>query len=232
MIGTLLNVCTVIAGTLIGRALGARLPKPIQETVMNGIGVITLIIGLKMVLKTGNVLILLGSLLIGGIFGELMRLDVALNALGNTLQKKFAAEGDDSFSKGFVVTSILFCVGPMTILGCIQDGLHGDYHLLAVKSVLDGFSSIAFAAALGWGVICSAGTVLVVQGALTLGAGLFQPLLSRPIYADEITAVGGAMLLALALNLLQLKNIRIASFLPGLLVCPFILYLTLLWPGH
>ncbi|MCC6445320.1 MAG: DUF554 domain-containing protein [Armatimonadetes bacterium] len=236
MIGTLMNVGTVVAGTLLGRALGSRLPKPVQETVMHGIGIITMVIGLQMALKTGDVLILLGSLLIGGILGEMARLDVAINALGDSLQHRFATEGDESFSKAFVLTSILFCVGPMTILGCIQDGLTGNYKTLAVKSVLDGFSSMAFAAALGWGVMVSAGTVLVAQGGLTLFAGVFQPIFDNPLCGKsmmaEMTAAGGTMLMALSLNLLELKRIRVASFLPGLLVAPLIVYLMFLWKGH
>src|SRR5690606_29960733 len=136
------------------------------------------------------------SLLTGGILGELARFHDRLNRLGDLLQAKLSGENDSTFSKGFVTASLVFCVGPMTILGSIQDGLSGDYQLLAMKSVLDGFAALAFAASMGWGVLFAALTVLLYQGGLTLGAGLVKALLTEPMIG-EMTAAGGTLILAI-----------------------------------
>jgi uncharacterized protein len=146
MTGTLINTATVIVGSTVGTFLRSRFPDRVRQMVMWGVGLISLVIGLQMSLTTKNILVVLGSLLVGGIIGELVRLHEALNRLGDILQAKLTAEKDSTFSKGFVTASLLFCVGPMTILGSIQDGLSGDYTLLATKSILDGFASLALAA--------------------------------------------------------------------------------------
>jgi uncharacterized protein len=140
------------------------------------------------------------------------------------LQAKLTVEKDSMISKGFVTASLLFCVGPMTILGSIQDGLSGDYTLLATKSILDGFASLALAASMGWGVLFAALTVLVYQGGLTLGSGLVKTLLTEPMVA-EMTATGGTLILAIGLNLLDLTAIRVANFLPALIVAPILVEL-------
>jgi uncharacterized protein len=189
--------------------------------VMWGVGLISLDTGLQMSLNTKNILIVLGSLLAGGIIGELVHLHEGLNGLGDILQAKLTVEKDSMISKGFVTASLLFCVGPMTILGSIQDGLSGDYTLLATKSILDGFASLAIAASMGWGVLFAALTVLVYQGGLTLGAGLAKALLTEPPVA-EMTATGGTLILAIGLNLLDLTTIRVANFLPALIVAPIL----------
>jgi uncharacterized membrane protein YqgA involved in biofilm formation len=189
--------------------------------VMWGVGLISLVIGLQMSLNTKNILIVLGSLLTGGIIGELVHLHEGLNGLGDILQAKLTVEKDSMISKGFVTASLLFCVGPMTILGSIQDGLSSDYTLLATKSILDGFASLALAASMGWGVLFAALTVLVYQGGLTLGAGLVKTLLTEPMVA-EMTATGGTLILAIGLNLLDLTAIRVANFLPALIVAPIL----------
>ena len=224
--GTLLNTATVITGALLGRALRQRLPDRFRETAMDGIALLTLLIGAQMALGTRNVLFVLGSVLIGGLMGEWLRIEERLGALGNRLERlivgKAAGKGAlGDFSRGFVTTSILFCVGPVTLMGCLQDGLHGDIRLLAIKSVLDGFSALAFASALGWGVLCSAGTVFVVQGSLTLSARALNGALT-PAMSAELFATGGVMMLGLGIQLLGLKPIRVANFLPGLLVAPLL----------
>jgi uncharacterized protein len=137
-------------------------------------------------------------------------------------------EKDSTFSKSFVTASLLFCVGPMTILGSIQDGLSGDYTLLATKSILDGFGSLALAASMGWGVLFAALTVLIYQGGLTLGAGLVKALLTEPMVA-EMTATGGTLILAIGLNLLDLTPIRVANFLPALVVAPIVVTVLHRW---
>lgn len=223
MIGTLLNTGAVICGTLAGRALGARFPARIQETTLAGIGLITLFFGVDGALKTHNALLVLGALLLGGVLGELAGIDAAIIRLGEWAERRFdRGRGDaGTFSRAFVTTSILFCVGPMTVLGCFEDGLTGHYRLLAVKSLLDGVSSLAFSAALGWGVLLSAATVLLVQGGLTLGAAFLKPVLTS-VMITEMTATGGVMLMGLALNLLGLKQIRVANFLPSLVLAPLL----------
>jgi uncharacterized membrane protein YqgA involved in biofilm formation len=163
-------------------------------------------------------------LLAGGIVGELIRLHEGLNKLGDALQVEFSAGKASTFSKGFVTASLLFCVGPMTILGSIQDGLNRDYTLLATKSILDGFASLAFAASMGWGVVFAALTILIYQGGLTLCAGLVKTLLTEPMVV-EMTATGGTLILAIGLNLLDLTTVRVANFLPALLIAPVVVRL-------
>ncbi len=221
MIGTLINTATVLVGSAAGVAAGHRLPERMRETVMKGIGLMTLVIGMQMALKTGNVLIVLGSVLVGGVLGTLLRLQDGLDALGGFLQRRFGSAGDGRFSEAFVTASLVFCVGPMTVMGAIQDGLTGDYHLLAVKSTLDGFTSLAFAASLGPGVIASTGTVLVFQGGLTLFASQLRSALTPPM-VQEMTAAGGVMILGIGFNLLRLDRIRVADFLPALVTAPII----------
>jgi uncharacterized protein len=221
MTGTLINTATVVVGSTLGVLLRSRFPDRVRHMVMWGVGLISLVIGLQMSLSTRNILIVLGSLLTGGIIGELIRLHEGLNRLGEMVQAKLTAEKDSAFSKGFVTASLLFCVGPMTILGSIQDGLSGDYTLLATKSILDGFGSLALAASMGWGVLFAALTVLIYQGGLTLGAGLVRALLTEPMVA-EMTATGGTLILAIGLNLFDLTPIRVANFLPALIVAPIL----------
>jgi uncharacterized protein len=228
MTGTLINTATVIVGSTVGTFLRSRFPDRVRQMVMWGVGLVSLVIGLQMSLSTKNILVVLGSLLTGGIIGELIGLEEGLKKVGDKLQAKLSTDKDSTFSKGFVTSSLLFCVGPMTILGSIQDGLSGDYTLLATKSILDGFASLALAASMGWGVLFAALTVLIYQGSLTLGAGLVKTLLTEPMVA-EMTATGGTLILAIGLNLLDLTAIRVANFLPGLVVAPAAMGLIHLW---
>jgi uncharacterized membrane protein YqgA involved in biofilm formation len=221
MIGTIINVATVIAGSVIGVAVGNRLPERMRTTVLQGLGIITSVIGLQMALQTRNILVVLGAVLAGGILGEILRISDALDWLGDSLQSFLSRGGNSHFSEGFVSASLLFCIGPMAILGSIQDGLSGDYQLLAVKSTLDGFAAIAFSASLGWGVGCAAASVLVFQGAITLLAGVFERLLNEAMIL-EMTATGGIIIVGIGIKLLNLKEIRLASFLPALILAPVI----------
>jgi len=228
MTGTILNVVAVLLGGTLGALLGERLPERIRQIVMQGVGLVTLVVGMSMALGTDNVLIVLGSVCIGGILGEWWRIEDRLETAGRWLEAKasrvpFLARGN--FVRGFVTASLVFCVGPMTILGSIQDGLSGDYTLLALKSVLDGFAGLAFAASLGMGVTFSAVTVLLFQGALSLGAAPFQAILTESMIT-EMSAAGGVIILGIGLLLLEIKRIRVGSFLPALFVAPL---LTILW---
>lgn len=230
MTGTLLNISTVLAGGLIGLLFGARLPERIRQTIVAGLGLFTGAIGIQMFFKTENVIIVLGSLLVGGLLGEWWRIEDGLRNLGAFLERRFAGGSEidaqgSRFVRGFLTASLVFCVGPMTILGSIQDGLSGDYSLLAIKAVLDGFAALAFASSLGVGVLFSSLVILVYQGGLSLLAAQAQAIIS-PAMMNEMTAVGGIMLVGIAVSsLLEIKPIRVGNFLPGLLVAPLIVAL-------
>lgn len=227
MTGTLLNIATVIAGSIIGLLFGSRIPAKLKDTVIAGMGLFTAAMGLQMFLKTENPLIVLGALLIGTLLGEWWRIEDGLHRLGEILEQRFSREADDGsnkFVRGFLTASLLFCVGPMTILGSIQDGLTGDYNLLAVKSVLDGFASIAFASTLGIGVAFSSLVILVYQGGISLLAGQLNAIVNASMM-NELTAAGGVLLMGVGVsNLLEIKKIRVGNMLPALLVAPLIVW--------
>jgi uncharacterized membrane protein YqgA involved in biofilm formation len=221
MLGTTINTGTVIVGSFIGVSIGNRLPEKTRITVLHGLGIITSVIGLQMALQTRNILVVLGAILVGAIVGELLKISDALDWLGNSLQAVLSRGKANTFSEGFVTASLVFCVGPMAILGSIQDGLAGDYQLLAIKSTLDGFAAIAFAASLGWGVACSAVSVLLFQGSITVFAGVLEKVLTEPMIL-EMTSTGGIIIVGIGFKLLNLQEIRLASFLPALLIAPLI----------
>jgi uncharacterized membrane protein YqgA involved in biofilm formation len=228
VIGTFINVGTVLAGTLAGTLLGSRLPERVRETVMHALGLVTLVVGISQglaafrppltELTSGAVLIVLGSVLVGGIVGELLGIERGLDRIGEALKRRFG-RGQARFTEGFVVASLVFCVGPLTILGSIEEGLTGDYQLLAVKSLLDGFAAIAFASVLGWGVGFSALTVLLYQGALTFLATSAEGVFSDPMIA-AMSAVGGILILGIGLRLLDLRMVRVGNLLPALVLAP------------
>jgi len=225
MTGTFINVGTVLLGTLIGSVAGARLEERVHTRVLMGLGLVTLVLGVDNGLawrddESGRVLLsVLGGVLLGGIAGELLRIEDRLQALGDRIQTRFAGDGHSTISEAFFTATLLFCIGPLTVLGSIQDGLTGDYELLATKSVLDGFASIALAAALGPGVALAAVSVLVIQGGLTLGAGVFEDVLvGEPLSA--LTSAGGVLIIGISLKLLDVKDVRVGNYLPALVIAP------------
>lgn len=230
--GTLLNVATVLIGTTLGLLAGARVPRRMQESLTTGLGFFTLIVAASMALRIftdpaahpGDELAVLAALLLGVAFGELLRLHDGLEALGAWFQRRLVRdEGSPSrIAEGFVTASLVFCVGPLTILGSLDNGLRGDITLLATKSLLDGVAAVAFAAALGPGVYLSVITVLVVQGGISAGAFLLADVMDGPTIL-AITAAGGLILLGVALRLLELKPVRVANFLPALVLAPLFL---------
>lgn len=224
-VGTALNTGTILLGAGAGLALKRFLPTSLQQTMRTGLGLFTAVIGIQMALKTRNSLVLLFSLLLGLLVGELLRLDDRLQSLGGWAEARFKAPdsgaGSGRVALGFVTATLLFCVGPLAILGSFLDGSRGDITLLVIKSTLDGFSSVVLAATLGWGVLLSAFSVLLVQGSLTLIALFAHAGLSDP-QATELTAVGGLAVLAIALGLLDLKTVKVANLLPSLLVAPLL----------
>ena len=231
MTGTILNVIAVLIGGTLGLLFGARLPDRLKATVIAGLGLFTAAIGIQMFLKTENPLIVLGALLIGALLGEWWRIEDGLQGIGKRLEERFAgsgetdANGSSKFVRGFLTASLLFCVGPLTILGAIQDGLTGNYELLAVKSVLDGFAALAFASTLGAGVLFSTLVIIIFQGGISLLAVQLNALVTAPMLS-EMTATGGVILMGLAVsNLLEIKKIRTGNFLPGLAVAPLIVWI-------
>lgn len=227
MIGTLINVAAILVGGAFGMLFGARLPERLKSTVISGMGLFVVAIGIQMFLKTENSLVVLGALLIGALLGEWWRIEDGLQALGSWLEQKFAhGDGDPSsrFVRGFLTASLLFCIGPIAILGAIQDGLTGDYKLLAIKSVLDGFASLAFASTLGIGVLFSSLVILVYQGGISLLAQQLHGLMS-PSMMNEMTATGGVLLMGIGISsLLEIKKVRVGNFLPALVIAPLIVY--------
>jgi len=224
MTGTLINMGAIIAGTAIGSLAGSRLPARMRRIVLYGIGLVVLLIGFQMAVRTQNVLAVLGAILIGGIIGELLRLEDRLEQLGQFFQDRFSKGSEQSIAEGFVTASLVFCVGPMAILGSISDGLSGDYSLLSIKAVMDGFASIAFAASMGWGVGLSAVSILIYQGAITLFAGSLPGALNDAMIT-EMTATGGLIIIGIGIKLLDLKDLPLANFVPAIAVAPAILAL-------
>jgi uncharacterized protein len=219
--GTFINVGTVLLGTLVGTLLGSRLPAGLQERVMAGLGLVTLVIGVDLALawRDTNPLYVLGGVLLGGLVGEVVGIERGLEAFGNRIQRAVSRHRHSTVSEAFVTASLLFCVGPLTVVGSIQNGLTGNYQALATKAMLDGFASIAIASTLGWGVALAAGTVLVVQGALSLGAGLFDEILTGESL-DALTSAGGVLIIGISLKLLSLKDVKVGNFLPALVIAP------------
>ncbi len=217
--GTIVNVLTVLAGSGIGLAAGPRIPERVRTTLLHGLGLVVLVIGISDATQTRNITFPLVSLLIGGVVGEALRIEDGLAALGERLQRLASGSASSTFVEGFVTTSLIFCVGPLTILGSIQDGLGRGAQILIVKAALDGTVALVFASTLGVGVAFSAVTVLVVQGTLTLAASGANSLLTHRMI-DELTATGGIMILGIGLRLLEIKTIRVASFLPALVLAP------------
>ncbi|KAA0225342.1 DUF554 domain-containing protein [Fimbriimonadia bacterium ATM] len=218
--GTYLNAATVLGGGLLGLAVGNSLPSDYKTLAQAAIGIGTIAMGIRMFLGTGNSLIPILSLIVGGAIGHLIGIQAGLDALGGYAKDRLGAGG--RFQEAFVSSSVLFCVGPMTLLGCLEDGLRKKIDLLSIKSLLDGVSSIFFAASLGPGVLLTVGTVLVVQMPLTLAASKLRPLADRKEILNEVTSVGGLILMVIGLGLLELRSLPSADFLPGLLLAGYV----------
>ncbi|MCK4224146.1 MAG: DUF554 domain-containing protein [candidate division Zixibacteria bacterium] len=216
MMGTLVNTATVIVGSSVGLLIGARFSEKINTIVMHALGLSTLLIGFKMAFKTDSILLVIGSLAVGGIIGELVKLEEGLESLGEFIKRKVKSKSGN-FVLGFVTSSLVFCIGPMTIVGSIQDGVSGDASVLYAKSLLDGFASVVFASTLGIGVIFSSLTVLIFQGSLTLLGGELSFLL-RPEVLNELVATGGLIIVGIGIYLLGIKRVKVGNFLPALVV--------------
>jgi uncharacterized membrane protein YqgA involved in biofilm formation len=212
--GTLVNTAAVILGTGLGLAVGGRLSDRMQRIITTGLGLATLLIGTQMALKSQNLLVVIASLVLGGLLGEWLDLESRLERMGERL-RRVAGSGSGTFVAGFVTASLVFCVGPMTIVGSIQEGLGAGPELLYTKALLDGAASVAFASGLGIGVGFAAVTVLVLQGGLTLFGGQLAILL-RPDVLAEMAATGGLLIVAIGFLLLEIKRLPVANLLPAL----------------
>ncbi|HAQ60706.1 TPA: DUF554 domain-containing protein [Candidatus Delongbacteria bacterium] len=222
MLGTIVNTGAVVGGALIGVLIHSRMPERITKTTFQGIGLFTLYIGFSMAMKTENVLIMVFSIVLGAISGELLDIEKRMEKVSDWLKKKVGSK-NDKFTEGFVTAFMLFCMGSMTILGSIEEGLGGKPTLLLAKSFLDGFGAIALASTLGIGVLFSAVPLFVYQGGLTLSAGAIQGYLTD-LMISEISAVGGLLLLGMGINILEIKKLKIMNLLPALVFAALFAY--------
>lgn len=217
MLGTIINTAAIILGGALGLLFGRALSDKMKSTLIQGLGLAVLLVGVSMALKTNNPLVVIGSLIVGGIIGELLDIEQGLKNLGTWMEKRFARGEDGRFTKAFVSTSLIFCVGAMAIIGSIESGLKGNHTILMAKSLLDGIYAVVFASSMGIGVLASAASVFVYQGAITLSAVLVKDLLSQPIIT-EMSAVGGLLIMGIGLNILEIKEIKVGNLLPGIFV--------------
>ncbi|MCX5806625.1 MAG: DUF554 domain-containing protein [Proteobacteria bacterium] len=225
MLGTLINVGAVILGSLIGLAIHSKLPERITKIAFQGIGLFTVFLGFTMAAKTSNFLIMIFSIVPGSIIGELLNIEKRMDRLSEYIKGKVGSK-DKNFSEGFITAFLLFCMGSMTILGAIEEGLGGRPNLLVAKAVLDGFSSLALSATLGIGVIFSAIPLFLYQGGITLFASSLQQFFTN-ILINELSAVGGLLLIGLGINILEIKKLPILNMLPSLIIAVALAYIFL-----
>jgi uncharacterized membrane protein YqgA involved in biofilm formation len=218
MIATFVNTIAVIAGGLLGLLLRGRISGRYQDAVTSGVGLVVLVLGMKMALTGESLLLILLALVLGGLAGTALKIESGILKAGDALRRIISSrEEDGRFAKGFLDATVLFCIGPMTIVGSVEAGLNGNYEVLFTKSALDGFMAIVLAATFGAGVIASALSVLVVQGGITLAAGALAPYITDSILA-EIGSLGGVLILMIAMNILNLKQVKTANFLPSIIL--------------
>lgn len=232
MLGTLVNAAAIIVGSLLGRLMSG-IPDTIRQTVMQGIGLAVILLGLKMSFETQNILLLIVSIVLGSIVGELMGIEKGLNQAGLWLEKKLGGSKQGSIATGFVTATLVYCIGAMAVLGAMDSGLRNNHDILYTKAMLDGFSAIIFTSTLGIGVLFSAVPVLFYQGLIALLSTQIYGLVSKEMLDAmlvEVTAVGGLMIIAIGINILELRKINVANMLPALLIAavgvPFVDWLS------
>ena len=231
MIGVFVNVATVLLGSFVGLLFRKGIPERISKAMMLAIGLCTLYIGIDGALEGSNTIVLILSMVFGTLIGTLLDIDGMINRIGQYIERKMKKEGEKtSIAEGFMTASLLFCVGAMTIVGSLNAGLTGDNTLIFTKSILDLISSCLLASTLGIGVMFAAFFVLVVQGGLVLLAGLLQNVLTDQVLIAEITCAGSVMIIGLGLNILGITKLKVANFLPALLLVPLFYKLILLLP--
>lgn len=224
MKGTIANTVAVVLGTSLGLLLQKGIPERFKTTIMQGLSLAIFLIGVQMALKTGNILIVIGSLVIGGLIGEALKLDRMLEKMGQWFEKRLSTS-TGSISEGFVTSSLVYCVGSMAVVGAIQDGLTGNAEVLYAKSMLDGIASVIFSSTLGFGVMLSAVSVFIYQGTITLLAG-YAGTLMTPAAIAEMTATGGLLIVAIAANMLEVVAIKVVNLLPAVFVSIILAFIT------
>ncbi|AFS77373.1 protein of unknown function DUF554 [Gottschalkia acidurici 9a] len=219
MLGVIVNVLAIIVGGTLGLIFKRFIKESYKETIMNGLGLSVIIMGIMSAIKSKEFLLVIVSIVLGSLIGEILDIEGKLNKLGEFMGSKFSKDSsnDSSFSKAFVTTSLIFCVGAMGILGSLESGLSGNHQTLYAKSILDGVSSTIFSSTLGIGVLFSTIPVLIYQGSIVLAASLIKGFLTDPMIT-EISAVGGILIIAIGLNVLNIKNIKIGNMLPSILI--------------
>lgn len=227
MLGTIVNVIAIVIGSSLGLILKKGITEKSKETVLQGVGLAVILIGLKMGFQVNNELIVIISLVLGGLIGEILRIDEKLDLFGEKLQQKVGA-GEGDFVKGFVTASLVFCVGAMAIMGAIEGGLTGTYKILFAKSALDFFTSLILSSSLGIGVMFSAVPVLIYQGIITLVSAGAKDILIDPVIT-YMTATGGLLIVGIGINILGFKNINVANLLPAIFIAILATLLALQW---
>lgn len=222
MKGTIVNVVAIFLGCSAGFILKSKFPEKIEKIIMQALGLASLLIGMQMAIKADNILLVIFSLVIGGVIGEIINIEADLEKFGERIKRKFKSNNtSERFVEGFLTASLLYCVGSMAIMGAIKEGLSGNPDILYAKSLLDGVTSIAFTAAMGIGVLFSAIPVFLYQGGITLLARTIKDFLS-PEIINEMTAVGGILIWGIGFGLLGIKKIKVGNLLPAILVAAFL----------
>ena len=222
MLGTIVNAVAIIAGSLLGLLFKGGIPKKFTVTMMQAISLAVMLIGIKMALKTDAVLLVIFSLVIGSLIGEFINIENRLERLGKRFETRFSTAGS-GLAKGFVVSSLVFCVGSMAIVGSLESGLTGNHQTLFAKSALDGLFSIIFASSFGIGVLFSSISVFIYQGMITLTSSLMKPFLITAVI-NQMSAVGGILIMAIGINLLEIQKIKVGNMLPAIFI-PLIYYM-------
>lgn len=222
MLGTIVNALAIIGGSLLGLIFRGGIPKKYNQTIMQAIGLAVMLIGLRSALKSNALVLIIFSLVIGSLCGELARIEDRLEALGRWLESRLAKRGN-GIARGFVTASLVYCVGSMAIVGALESGLSANHQTLFAKSILDGVTAIVFTSTLGIGVMLSAVSVLLYQGFITMSAAVMKQFLT-PVVVDQMSAVGGLLIMAIGINLLEIKTIRVGNMLPAILA-PLLYYM-------
>ena len=222
MLGTIVNTVAIIAGSLLGLLFRGGIPKKFTVTMMQAISLAVMLIGFKMALKSDAILLIIFSLVIGSLIGEFINIESRLERLGKRLETRFSKPGS-GVAKGFVVASLVFCVGSMAIVGALESGLTGDHQTLFAKSALDGLFSSIFASSFGIGVLFSSASVFIYQGMITLTSSLMKPFLITAVI-NQMSAVGGILIMAIGINLLEIQKIKVGNMLPAIFI-PLVYYM-------
>ncbi|MEH7886823.1 DUF554 domain-containing protein [Bacillus sp. JJ1609] len=228
LLGTIVNGLLIIIGTMLGKLL-TRIPENMKATVMHGIGLSVMVLGLQMGFKSANFLIVILSLVMGAVIGEALKLEDKLNSVGDWLERKLGSKGEGSISQGFVTATLIFVIGAMAIIGALDSGIRGDHDVLYTKAIIDGFTALILTTTLGIGVLFSAIPVMLYQGTIALFATQIDKWIPQALmdsFILELTATGGVMIFAIGLNLIGLTRIRVANLLPGILVTAILVAVT------